>query len=343
MPRPLPPVAEYTDRGRRPSNQDAVLVRLWPDGRALLAVADGMGGHSAGEVAAQRALEVLAAGIESGVSLREAIRTANAAVLAEGRSVPHLEGMGTTLVALLLQDGQYQVANVGDSRAYRIDAAKIEQITRDHSFVAEAVRSGELSAEEALRSPWRNALTRSIGADVDVQVDVFGPFPADERHIVLLCTDGLYRALPDSRIRTVVLDAPDLEAGVRTLGRLAYEEGSDDNITIAAIHFGVPAAGRQMEGTPGEPAAVADGMQALHRRASSGQTAPARPAGATAPSDPRGMPWAGPEAPVPEETGTFMFRVAREEPRWDSTQRLVIVLLLALVLGYIALLALALL
>ena len=339
MPRPLPPVAEYTDRGRRPSNQDAVLVRLWPDGRALLAVADGMGGHSAGEVAAQRALEVLAAGIESGVSLREAIRTANAAVLAEGRSVPHLEGMGTTLVALLLQDGQYHVANVGDSRAYRIDATKIEQITRDHSFVAEAVRSGELSIEEAIRSPWKNALTRSIGADADVQVDVFGPYPADERHIVLLCTDGLYRALPDSRIRTVVLDAPDLESGVRTLGRLAFEEGSDDNITIAAIHFGVPAAGHQVEADAVE-AAVGEGAQALERRGPGGQPASGGPAGVATSPNPWGMPWGG--ARAPEETGTFMFRVARDEPEWDGTQRLLILLLLALVLGYIALLALAL-
>jgi len=159
----------------------------------------------------------------------------------------------------------------------------------------------------------------------------------------LLCTDGLYRALPDSRIRTVVLDAPDLESGVRALGRLAYEEGSDDNITIAAVHFGVPAPGRPAEADRGDPAAVAEGTQALHQRGSGGEPASARRAGATAPPDPWAVSWGGSEGAAPEETGTFVSRAVRDEPRWDSTQRLLIVLLLALVLGYIALLTLALL
>lgn len=349
--RPAPSTAHYTDRGRRPANEDAVVVRHWPDGRAVLAVADGMGGHSAGEVAANRALEVMVAALDSGVSLREAIRTANAAVLAESRSTPPLQGMGTTIVALLLQDGQYHVANVGDSRAYRIHGATIEQITQDHSFVAEAVRSGELSAEEAIRSPWKNALTRSIGAEPDVDVDVFGPFAADEPHTVLLCSDGLYRTLPDARIRDEVTGAPDLESAVRTLGRLAVEYGGDDNVTLAVIRFA--AAGVRL----GEAAAGAtrwneaplgngkDGSRALHEPALAlpgvgGSAASDRPAGAAARLDAWGMPWPDADEAGSEPTGTFMFRAPQPEPRWGRRQLAVVLVLLAAILGYVFLLTL---
>ncbi len=347
--RPVPPTAHYTDRGRRPSNQDAVVVRQWPDGRALLAVADGMGGHSAGEVAANRALEVLVAAVDSGVSLREAIRTANAVVLAEGRSRPDLQGMGTTIVALLLQDGQYHVANVGDSRAYRIAGATIEQITRDHSFVAEAVRSGELSAEEASRSPWRNALTRSIGAEPDVDVDVFGPFTVDEPHMVALCSDGLYRVLPDARIRDELAGAPDLDTAVRALGQLAVEYGSDDNVTLAVIRF--TSAGVALHGTGGGAELRggvprgngAEGARALaepvlvppdREVAASG----GRPAGAPGRLDAWGMPWPDADEAAPAHTGTFMFSPPPTAPRWGRRQVALVLLLLAAIVGYVFLL-----
>jgi PPM family protein phosphatase len=233
-----PAIAFYTHAGRRASNQDAVLVRRLPDGRELAAIADGMGGHAAGEIASARALEVLAERLGQGDALRNAFAAANATVHREAHQSGDRRGMGTTLVAIVARPGGYEVGNVGDSRAYRIDASGIRQLTSDHSVVAEASRDGGFSAEELAQSPWRNALTRAIGTDADVEVDVFGPFDAGEPHAVLLCSDGLYKTLTDEVIREYVVATPDLQTAVRSLAAIAYRLGSDDNITVTAVEFG---------------------------------------------------------------------------------------------------------
>jgi protein phosphatase len=233
-------LSHATHRGRRSRNQDAVLARELADGRTLVAVADGMGGHAAGEVASETALSALVSALESGAALAVAVRHANAAVHALSTSQAELEGMGTTLVALLRNGESYQIANVGDSRAYRVRSRSLEQITADHSFVAEGLRAGTLSAEEAERSPWRHALTRSLGTDAEVEVDLFGPFSTGgEPHAVLLCSDGLHQVLPPERL----LEWLDSEAGrAHALERLpeeAYRAGGTDNITAALIEFGL--------------------------------------------------------------------------------------------------------
>jgi protein phosphatase len=230
--------AAYTHRGRRRSNQDAVIASRLTDGRELVALADGMGGQAAGEVASARALEVLVEELETGTSLEDAVRAANTAVHMEAHGSAEHEGMGTTLVALLRTGNTYRVANVGDSRAYRIADGAIEQITRDHSFVADALRSGTLSPAEAEVSPWRHALTRAIGTDPAVEVDLFGPFDVGSAHAVLLCSDGLYKALPDGTIADFVWSSEDIEAAVRGLSALAFREGSDDNISAVGVEFG---------------------------------------------------------------------------------------------------------
>lgn len=235
-----PRIAHRVDQGRRPSNQDAVVARRLGDGRELVALADGMGGHAGGEVASRRALDVMVAELERGAGLREAVEAANGAVYAEASRNAELEGMGTTVVALLVSGDRYEIANVGDSRAYRIARDGIHQLTTDHSFLAEAVRSGRLSPEEAERSPWRNALTRAVGTDPEVEVEVVGPFSAEEPHTVLLCSDGLYRALPDGHLMRQVLAVADGEALARTLTEQALANGSDDNISVALIAFGEP-------------------------------------------------------------------------------------------------------
>jgi len=229
--------AGYTHTGRRKSNQDAVVVRTFASGAELVAIADGMGGHLAGEVASALALESLVASLEAGASLRDSVVAANARVHAESAAHPDRQGMGTTLVALLRDGDGYHIANVGDSRAYRVEAETILRLTDDHSFVAEALRDGSMSAEEAARSPWRNALTRAIGTDPSVQVDVFGPFEVDAPHAVLLCTDGLYRAVDDDVIREYVLSVGELATVAETLAALAFRRGSDDNISVAVIEF----------------------------------------------------------------------------------------------------------
>ncbi|MDQ3555973.1 MAG: protein phosphatase 2C domain-containing protein, partial [Gemmatimonadota bacterium] len=230
--------AVYTHRGRRRANQDAVLARTLADGRELVALADGMGGQAAGEVASARTLEVLVQELEIGTNLDDAIRAANLAVHTEAGQDPEREGMGTTLVALLRIGNSYHVANVGDSRAYRVDAERIDQVTADHSFAADAVRTGSMSPADAAVSPWRNALTRAVGTDPEVEVDLFGPFPIEPPHAVILCSDGLYKALPDRVIADFVRSTEDVEAAVNGLSALAYRQGSDDNISAVAVEFG---------------------------------------------------------------------------------------------------------
>jgi PPM family protein phosphatase len=252
-------VAAVTEQGRRPRNEDAVLAVELPDGTELLAVADGMGGYAAGELASRRALEVLRDSIAGGATLRQAVEAANAAVLAEAAE-PGREGMGTTLVALLRRGDEYHIANVGDSRAYRVDGLGVMQLTRDHSFVEEAVASGQMTADEAGASPWRNAVTRALGIGPDVEVDCFGPFSADEGHVVVLCSDGFYRGVDDASIAAAVAGsqpssrataaagsaprvvgssgAASMEGIAAALARAAYEAGSDDNISVALAAFG---------------------------------------------------------------------------------------------------------
>lgn len=228
----------WSERGRRPSNEDSALGLTLADGAELVAVADGMGGHAAGEVASRTALDALAAALRGGAGLRDAVLEANAAVRDLAASDPELAGMGTTLVALLRRGERYEIANVGDSRAYRMDAAGLRQLTQDHSFAAEVVRRGEMTDEEAARSPWKNALTRAVGGEADIEVDVFGPFDVAEPHAVLLCTDGVYRVLDAAELAERLAGAASADAAARALADAAIRAGSQDNATAAVIAFG---------------------------------------------------------------------------------------------------------
>lgn len=230
----------YTDLGRRPTNQDAVLVKSLPGGRELAAVCDGMGSHHAGGLASRQALEGLVAALLDDDDLAAAVERANEKVLEAAREDAEREGMGTTLVAYLRQGRSYWVANVGDSRAYRVDAGGIRRLTTDHSFMAEAIRDGRMSEEEAARSPWRNAVTRNLGAAERVEVDLFGPFDAMEPHRVLLCTDGIHGVLIDSDIEAVVRQTSDIRDLARALSERALVRGGEDNVAVAALALGGP-------------------------------------------------------------------------------------------------------
>jgi protein phosphatase len=259
--------AVLSDRGRRRSNQDAVLAAALRDGGELVAVADGMGGYAGGEVASRRALEELRVQLDAGAGLVDAVRAANRAVYSEGNGEDPHEGMGTTLVALLRRGREYYIANVGDSRAYRVDRTGVRQITVDHSFVAEAVRSGLLSSEEAEKSRWRNAVTRAVGTDPELEeVDCFGPFDATEAHAVVLCTDGLYRVLDEASLADVATSEVPVAEAVAGLVTAAYDEGSEDNISIGLIRFvarensplgAVPAAAQPLAAAGAQPLAAA--------------------------------------------------------------------------------------
>ena len=232
-----PRLATESIRGQRPYQEDSLLSHTLSDGRILLAVADGMGGHAAGEVASALALETLVEAVEGGRSLEDAFRLANDRVHSKAEE-PGKQGMGTTLVAMLLDGDGYAVANVGDSRCYVISAESgTRQITEDHSFVAEAQKRGQ-TEEEALASQWKDALTRSIGTDPEVEVDVFGPFPVEGDSAVLLCSDGLYKTLSDSDLGDLFAQSGGLRGAAQSLVSAAYERGSDDNISVAIAEFG---------------------------------------------------------------------------------------------------------
>jgi protein phosphatase len=229
-------IAERTDIGRlRESNQDACGHRVVAGNGRLLFVADGMGGHAGGEIASRIAVESVtqafdAAAEDSAVALAGALELANRRILEEARINRQLRGMGTTGVALLFAaDGAY-VANVGDSRAYRQRDGTITQLTRDHSLVAELVRRGALSEEQARVHPRRNELIRCLGVDEEIQVDV-DPLEVAPGDDFLLCTDGLFAVLRDEDILGILLESTPAEAVVRLVAA-ANDRGGPDNVTV---------------------------------------------------------------------------------------------------------------
>ena len=224
-----------TDRGlSRDRNEDACAA-----GSDFLAVADGMGGHRAGEVAAAIALacvqQPLPAGLPVGEAVRRQFGAAQQAIRAEAWRRPERAGMGTTLTAAWLVGGRAVIGHVGDSRAYLVREGRAVQLTQDHSMAAELVRNGQLSPEEALRHPHRHVLTRSLGGPEEVAVDVVEvPLRAGDR--LVLCTDGVSGALPEDELARVVGGASSAQEAASALVRRAAALGSLDDMT-AVVAF----------------------------------------------------------------------------------------------------------
>ena len=222
-----------TDVGRvRDGNEDAYLV---DDAMGLVAVADGMGGHRAGEVASATALEALRAAITGGRPLRESIEDANEAVYTKSLTDTSLRGMGTTLTAGTLVAGDtVLVGHVGDSRAYLLHDGELRQVTDDHSLVEELVREGRLTADEAAVHPQRSIITRALGVDASVEVDVY-PVELVPGDRLLLCSDGLTGMVPEDEILRVVTESENVEAACQQLIDEANERGGLDNITAILV------------------------------------------------------------------------------------------------------------
>ena len=227
-----------TDAGKvRQNNEDALLVGDGED-ETLFVVADGIGGFEAGEVASSLAVEVLKE-LRPDKPFKEAIAEANRRILAAGRTDEKLSGMGTTVVAIRFGGTQREplaeVAHVGDSRAYLVRGGEMNPITEDHSLVAELVRSGDLTRDQAAEHPQKNLITRALGADEDVAVDTTVlPIEAGDR--VLLCSDGLSDMVPEVRISEILLDSPeDPERAARALLTAALDAGGNDNITVIVV------------------------------------------------------------------------------------------------------------
>ena len=226
--------AGVTDVGRvRDGNEDDFLDQS--NRLGLVAVADGMGGHRAGEVASATALEALRAAVASGEPLRDAIEGANDAVLEKSVSDQEFHGMGTTLTAGMLgSDGHLVVGHVGDSRAYLVRDGELSQITDDHSLVEEMVRSGELTPEQAEVHPRRSVITRALGIDPQVEVDEY-PIELQPGDRILFCSDGLTTMVRPDEIASILSREPDLRRAAQLLVDAANAAGGEDNITAVII------------------------------------------------------------------------------------------------------------
>ncbi|MGO5290893.1 Stp1/IreP family PP2C-type Ser/Thr phosphatase [Porcincola sp. LCP21S3_C12] len=229
-----------TDVGlKRNSNQDFVYASDQKVGRlpSLLIVADGMGGHAAGDLASRVCVETLVSSIEgSGQTetipiLAEAVQKANRAVLKKAAEKPEYAGMGTTIVAAVIDGNTLYVANVGDSRLYLIDDDRIDQITLDHSLVAEMVRSGRISPEQMRNHPEKNIITRAVGGEENVEADFFdvGLHKGD---VVLLCSDGLTNMVEDEQIFRIIRREKTLRDAGQKLISAANSAGGRDNISV---------------------------------------------------------------------------------------------------------------
>jgi len=229
---------------KRKENQDSHAYFCPPEGTAhkkgiLLALADGMGGHAGGSIASKLAVDTLIqtyyddAGSSISESLEKSVLAANQKVLEKSRSDPEVQGLGSTLTAVVFQGSDMYHAHVGDSRGYSIFANQITQFTEDHSYVASLVKAGAISAEEALTHPEGNIITRAIGFQEDLKVDTSStPARIHKDQFVLLCCDGLYKEVPDNEILATVYEFSDPDAISKKLIEKANANGGHDNITV---------------------------------------------------------------------------------------------------------------
>ena len=239
-------VAFQTNVGKkRSSNQDSVGLYINKNKIALAIVADGMGGHQAGDVASQLTVNQLGTAweqtdlaIESEVIswLNVEIQALNHRIYEEGVQFPERSGMGTTIVAAVVIDKRVILANVGDSRSYLIRDEQIVQVTEDHSLVNELVKTGEISKEQAQSHPRKNMLTRSLGLPTEVEIDII-KVDLMLNDYIILCSDGLTNMVPDERMLRVVISEMDLKKKVMTLIEIANEAGGKDNITVLLMDF----------------------------------------------------------------------------------------------------------
>ena len=232
-----------TDVGqKRKMNQDYVFASVDPVGNLpnLFVVADGMGGHNAGDYASSHAVGIVVEEIREDADfnpvkvIRHAIESANTEIITQAQKDEKLRGMGTTMVAATIVGHYAYVANVGDSRLY-VAGEQIQQITKDHSLVQEMVRMGELNAEEARNHPDKNIITRALGAERTVDVDFFD-LKLEPGNVVLMCSDGLSNMVEDDRIGEIISDTDrDLQERGQALISEANRNGGKDNIAIVLI------------------------------------------------------------------------------------------------------------
>ncbi len=228
----------------RTENQDAYTVERL-DGALLCVVCDGMGGAKSGNVASALAAEIFAQAVKgswkSGMGqekvdtlLRNAVKLTNFTVYDQAVSFEDFAGMGTTLAAMLVEEGRITVVNVGDSRVYRINADGIRQVTKDHSLVQMMIDRGELTPEQGRSYPGKNMITRAIGTEAAVHSDLFHLQP-EWGETLLICTDGLTNLVEDQEILFEIMYNEDRQACCRRLLEIAISRGAPDNVTCILV------------------------------------------------------------------------------------------------------------
>lgn len=241
---------------RREENEDAYCVR--PD-LGFYMVADGMGGHAAGEIASRLAVDAAEAFVEDtkaadvnrtwpfpfdraltleGNRLTAALRLANRRIATAMDGNESLRGMATTAATVLFGSSGPSIAHVGDSRVYRFRAGHLEQLTSDHSWVSEQVRLGNMTESDARRHPWRNVVTRALAGGEDPEVDV-SEIDAQDNDALVLCSDGLSSVVPHDTLEKLIADAPTLDSACDALIAAANAAGGPDNITVAILKLHV--------------------------------------------------------------------------------------------------------
>lgn len=237
-------VFSATDAGKiRTSNQDFIFTSADPVGNLpnLFVVADGMGGHAAGDFASHYGVSVMVETVKKDTNfnpvkaIRNGISKANEEVFRSSQENEEMAGMGTTMVAASVVGEYLYVANVGDSRAYLLDTDEIRQISQDNSLIAEMVRLGELAPEEAAHHPDKNIITRAVGTEEKVEID-FYDLKLEEGQYFLMCSDGLTNMVENDEIHKVVYEAE--EAGLDPAQKLiekANENGGKDNIAVIVV------------------------------------------------------------------------------------------------------------
>ncbi|HEX2050769.1 MAG TPA: Stp1/IreP family PP2C-type Ser/Thr phosphatase [Actinomycetota bacterium] len=285
-------VGARTDVGQvRDGNEDSYLLD-----EPLFAVADGMGGHLAGDVASSLAVDVIREGageqrVSDGDALAALVRNANARIYEKAQADASLRGMGTTCTLLLVRDDHAELAHVGDSRAYLFRAGELSQLTEDHTLVERMVREGRLSKDEAQHHPQRSIITRALGVDATVDVDVLS-VELSEGDRLLLCSDGLTSMIDTGAIARILSDEADPQAAADRLVEEANGAGGEDNITVVVVDMTTAAGGRAAPPPPpaGDHARTDERPRA--DRIPHAQSPDATGAhAAAAPAPPRRRPW----------------------------------------------------
>ena len=237
-------VGNRTDVGRKRTHNEDYFGYFKTSGEILAIVADGMGGHASGEIASRMAVEIIneiyskeRADKDGLEALKSAFQVANFTILQKSLEQEGLNGMGTTATALVLEDDQALVGHMGDSRAYLFRDATVSQLTKDHSLVERMVDQGLLNREEANRHPQRNVIYKTLGVNMDGEVDLLGPIPIRINDIFLLCSDGLSNLVTDQELLEIVTkESP--QTACETLIQLANQRGGHDNITVQILKVG---------------------------------------------------------------------------------------------------------